>query len=125
MKVVAVITDPERERALVELAVGLAGRGEALLVSVIEVPEGELLASAQPEAKRRRRALDQLIAPGSSARTHVTVGRQGWDAVVTILARERPDLLVIGWRRPGWDYLGTTVENILRSPPCYVAAVQG
>ena len=125
MKVVAVISDPERERPLVELAVGLAGRDDALLVSVIEVPEGELLASAQPEAKRRRRALDQLLPAGSGARTHVTVGRQGWDAVVALLARERPDLLVIGWRRPGWDYLGTTVEDVLRSPPCDVAVVKG
>jgi nucleotide-binding universal stress UspA family protein len=125
MKVVAVITDPERERGLVELASALAANSDVLLVSVIEVPEGELLASAQPEAKRLRRALDQIVPPGSAARTHVTVGRQGWDAVVAIVARERPDLLVIGWRRPGWDYLGTTVEQILRSPPCDVAVVKG
>ncbi len=124
MKVVVVITDPERERGLVDLASGLAG-DDLLLVSVIEVPEGELLAAAQPEAKRLRRALDQLVPPGSGARTHVTVGRQGWDAVVAIVARERPDLLVIGWRRPGWDYLGTTIEQILRSPPCDVAVVKG
>ncbi len=124
MKVLVVITDPERERGLVDLAAGLAGN-ELLLVSVIEVPGGELLASAQPEAKRLRRALDQLVPAGSGARTQVTVGRQGWDAVVQIVARERPDLLMIGWRRPGWDYLGTTVEQILRAPPCDVAVVKG
>ena len=125
MKIVAVISDPERERGIVELAFGLARGDELLLVSVIEVPEGELLVSAQPEAKRRRRALDQLVPSGSAARTHVTVGRQGWEAVVAVVARERPDLLIVGWRRPGWDYLGTTMEAILRSPPCDVAVVKG
>ena len=125
MKIVAVITDPERERPIADLAVALAMGEDVLLVSVIEVPEGELLASAQPEARRRRRALDQLVPPGSGARTHVTVGRQGWDAIAELVARERPGLLVIGWRRPGWDYLGTTVEDILRSPPCDIAVLKG
>ncbi|HKW78737.1 MAG TPA: glucosyl-3-phosphoglycerate synthase, partial [Candidatus Limnocylindria bacterium] len=39
--------------------------------------------------------------------------------------RERPDLLILPWRRPGWDFLGTTVEEILRRPPCDVAVVKG
>ncbi|MEK7864146.1 MAG: glucosyl-3-phosphoglycerate synthase [Chloroflexota bacterium] len=125
MKVLAVITDPERETALATLAAGLAGGDELLLASVIEVPEGELLASAQPEAKRMRLALDRLATRGSATRTHVTVGRRGWDAMVALIARERPDLLVIGWRRPGWDFLGTSVDRILRSPPCDVAVVKG
>ncbi|HET7700970.1 MAG TPA: glucosyl-3-phosphoglycerate synthase [Candidatus Limnocylindria bacterium] len=125
MKILAVITDPLREGALASLAAALAGGDELLLAAVIEVPEGELLASAQPEAKRMRRALDQLVPAGSATRTHVTVGRQGWDAIVTLIARERPDLLVIGWRRPGWDYLGTSVDQILRSPPCDLAVVKG
>ena len=125
MKIVCVITDPEREAPLVRLASGLANGNELLLVSVIEVPEGELLAAAQPEAKRLRRALDQLVPQGSAARTHVTVGRQGWDAVVAVVLREQPDLLLVGWRRPGWDFLGTTIEAVLRSPPCDVAVVKG
>lgn len=125
MKCVVVLNDPERERALVDLGAGLAPGEDLLLVSVIEVPQGEPLASAQPEAKRRRRELSQLVPQGSGARTHVTVGRQGWAAVVELLARERPDLLIVGWRRPGWDYLGTTIEDILRTPPCDVAVVKG
>ena len=125
MKCVVVINDPARERALVDLGAGLAPGDDLLLVSVIEVPQGEPLASAQPEAKRRRRELSQLVPEGSGARTHVTVGRQGWTAVVELLARERPELLIVGWRRPGWDYLGTTIEEILRTPPCDMAVVKG
>jgi len=125
VKCVVIINDPERERALVDLGAGLAPGDDLLLVSVIEVPQGEPLASAQPEAKRRRRELSQLVPEGSGARTHVTVGRQGWTAVVELLARERPELLIVGWRRPGWDYLGTTIEEILRTPPCDMAVVKG
>ncbi|HEY3218008.1 MAG TPA: glucosyl-3-phosphoglycerate synthase [Candidatus Limnocylindria bacterium] len=125
MKSLVVLNDPEREQPLASLAAGLAAGDEVVLVSVIEVPETEALASAQPEAHRRRRQLDQLIPPGSGARTHVTVGRQGWDAVLELIARERPELLVLPWRRPGWDFLGTTMEQILRAPPCDVAVVKG
>jgi glucosyl-3-phosphoglycerate synthase len=125
MKCVVIINDPERERALVDLGAGLAPGDSLLIASVIEVPEGEPLASAQPAAKGRRRELSQLVPEGSGARTQVTVGRQGWSAVVELLAKERPDLLIVGWRRPGWDYLGTTIEAILRNPPCDVAVVKG
>ena len=125
MRILAVITDPQQGRGLVDLAFGLAAGDDVLLASVIEVPEGEALASAQPEAKRIRRELGLLVPPGAAARTQVTVGRQGWDAIVELVGKERPDLLVVGWRRPGWDLLGTTIEQILRSPPCDVAVVKG
>jgi nucleotide-binding universal stress UspA family protein len=125
MKCLVVVDDPERASALVGLGASLASGDELQLVSVIEVPEGEPLASAQPEAKRRRRELGELVPDGSGARTHVTVGRQGWDAILEHISKERPDLLVIGWRRPGWDFLGTTVEDILRTPPCDLAVVKG
>ncbi len=125
MKCLVVLKDPERERPLVGLAVGLAAGDDLVLVSVIEVPAGEPLASAQPEARQRRRQLDQLIPPGSAARTHVTVGRNGWDTVLELVGRERPELLLLPWRRPGWDFLGTTMEQILRAPPCDIAVVKG
>src|SRR5439155_1352994 len=37
----------------------------------------------------------------------------------------RPDLLLLSWRRPGWDLLGTTIEDVLRNPPCDIAVVKG
>ena len=70
MKVVVVVSDAERERPLVDLAAGLASADELLVVSAIEVPEEETLSSAQPEARKRRRALDQLVrdVPNAQAR---------------------------------------------------------
>jgi nucleotide-binding universal stress UspA family protein len=125
MRVLVVVNEPERERGLVQLATGLAAGDDVLVAAVIEVPEGQPLAAAQPEAKRLRRELALLAPPGSSARTQVTVGRVGWSAIVELVGKERPDLLIIGWRRPGWDFLGTTIEQILRTPPCDVAVVKG
>jgi nucleotide-binding universal stress UspA family protein len=125
MKCLVAIVDPERDRAVVDLAVALAAGEELLLVSAIEVPEGETLASVQPEAKRLRRALDQLAPPDARARTLVTVARQGWQAIQETVATERPDLLLLSWRRPGWDLLGTTIEDVLRNPPCDIAVVKG
>ena len=131
MKACVAIADPQRDRGLIETACALAGSGpadEVVLVSVIEVSDGGTLAAAQPEARARRRqiaALAEEFAGPTRIRTIVTVARQGWKAVADVVAKERPDLLLVGWRRPGWDVLGTTIEDILRDPPCDLAVVKG
>ncbi len=129
MRVLVAVVDPEHERGLVEVALRLSEGDELLVVSVIEVGEGRTLAEAQPDARARRRALGSLerdlgVAPGR-VRIHVTVARDGWAAVHELVAKERPELLVVGWRRPGWDFLGTSIDAVLRDPPCDVAAVKG
>ena len=128
MKVVVAVADLERDRPLIELAGALGFDGEVVLASVIEVTGDAALASAQPEARGRRRALDALAGdahPAPRVRSLVTAARVGWEAIREACATERPDLLLVGWRRPGWDVLGTTIEEILREPPCDVAVVKG
>ena len=124
MKCLVVIADPGRDRGLIDVAAALSGADDVVLASVIEVPEGDTLASAQPQARARRRELVALAAP-VTIRPIVTVARQGWAAVAEAVRDERPDILLIGWRRPGWDYLGTTMEDVLRDPPCDLAIVKG
>src|SRR5207248_2306527 len=68
--------------------------------------------------------LAALAAP-RTIRPLVTVARQGWAAIAAAAREEHPDLLIIGWRRPGWDFLGTTIEDVLRDPPCDLAIVKG
>jgi len=134
MRVCVAIADPGspgRDRGLIEVACALAGNGpgdEIVLVSVIEVSDGGTLAAAQPEARARRREIASLaeeFSGPSRIRTIVTVARQAWSAVADAVAKERPDLLLVGWRRPGWDVLGSTIEDILRDPPCDLAVVKG
>jgi len=131
MKACVAIADPQRDRGLIDVACALAGSGpadEVVLVSVIEVSDGGTLAAAQPEARARRRqiaALAEEFAGPARIRTIVTVARQGWSAVAEVVAKERPDLLLVGWRRPGWDVLGSSIEDILRDPPCDLAVVKG
>src|SRR5207248_365827 len=62
--------------------------------------------------------------PRSSARA-VPVAGLGGAAMREAAATEKPDLLLVSWRRPGWDVLGTTIEEVLRDPPCDVAVVKG
>ena len=124
MKCLVAIVDPARDRGLIDCAAALAPEQEILLASVIEVAEGEPLASAQPQARARRRELAELAAP-HQVRVLVTVARRGWEAIAEAARTERPELLLVGWRRPGWDILGTTIEDILRDPPCDVAIVKG
>ena len=125
MKCLVAVVDPARDRGLIEVAAALAGEaGEIVVASVIEVPEGETLASAQPQARAKRRELVALSTP-HAVRPLVTVARQGWAAIAEAAREEHADLLLIGWRRPGWDVLGTTIEDILRDPPCDLAIVKG
>jgi nucleotide-binding universal stress UspA family protein len=125
MKCLVAIVDPARDRGLIDVAAALVGEdGEIVVASVIEVPEDDTLASAQPQARARRREL-AMLAGSQSIRPLVTVARVGWAAITDAAREERPDLLLIGWRRPGWDYLGTTIEDILRDPPCDLAIVKG
>ena len=125
MKCLVAVVDATRDRGLIEVAAALAGDdGEIVLASVIEVPLGDTLASAQPHTRTRRRELMALAAP-RAVRPLVTVARQGWAAIADAAREERPDLLLVGWRRPGWDYLGTTIEDVLRDPPCDLAIVKG
>src|SRR5256885_12486699 len=127
MKVLVTISDPEREGSLLETAAALAGDGEVVLASAIEVTGDATLASAQPEARARRRALDAMAGelPERPFRSLVTVARVGWDPIREACVTQRPDLLLIAWHRPGWDVLGTTIEAILRQPPCDLAVVKG
>ena len=127
MKVLVAVADAERDRPLLDMAAALARDGEVILASVIEVTGDAALTSAQPEARARRRLLDTLAADmgATHARSLVTVARVGWDAIRDACATERPDLLLVSWNRPGWDILGTTIEEILRDPPADVAVVKG
>ncbi len=128
MKILVALADIERDRHLAELAVAMAGDDEVTLVSVLEVGVGRSLATEQPQARARRRELDQIASEARAdrpPRTVVTVSRKGWDAIVEAVGRASPDLLLIGWRRAGWDLLGTTLDAVLREPPCDVAVVRG
>ncbi|MGH2379098.1 MAG: glucosyl-3-phosphoglycerate synthase [Candidatus Limnocylindria bacterium] len=125
MKTLAVMIDLEHERHLAGLAAAIAGEDEVVLLSVLEVGEDRSLAAEQPQVKARRRELDALATSLPQARAVVTVARTGWDGVAEAVRREAPGLLLVPWRRPGWDLLGTTLEKILRDPLCDLAVVRG
>ena len=129
MRILVVIADLERERQLAELAMALAGGDEVVIASVLEVGDDRSLASEQPQARVRRRELDALatdIGRGAGRmRSSVAVARRAWDAVAEMVQRERPALLVLGWRRSGGEILGTSADLILRDPPCDIAIVRG
>ena len=126
MRALIAFDDPARDRGLIDVALAIAD--DVLLASVIAVGEEAPLASAQTEARARRRALDAMVRSANAAgrvRVLVTVARQGWQAITDAVTKERPDLLIVGWRRPGPELFGTSIDEILRDPPCDVAIVKG
>ncbi|MFN2519491.1 MAG: glucosyl-3-phosphoglycerate synthase [Candidatus Limnocylindria bacterium] len=126
MRALIAFDDPTRDRGLIEVAIAVAD--DVLLASVIVVGEDAPLASAQTEARARRRALDAMVRSAGAAgsvRVLVTVARRGWQAIVEAVKKERPDLLIVGWRRSGSELFGISIDEILRDPPCDVAIVKG
>src|SRR2546430_16439457 len=97
MKVLVAISDPERDSGLLETAAALAGDGEVVLASAIEVTGDATLASAQPEARARRRALDAMAGerPRRHLRSLLTVAPVGWEAIRGARATAPPGPVVV------------------------------
>lgn len=127
-RVAVAVVDPRADRRIVDLAFALA-ETDVVLVSVVEVPPDRALSAAQSAARVLRRQLDALARAtarrGVRARVVVKVARRAWDAVVEAVEREQADLLLLPWARPRTRYLGTTLAEILRLPPCDIAVVRG
>lgn len=127
-RVAVAVADPRTDRRLLDLAFALA-ETDVVLISVIEVPPDRALSAAQSAARARRRELDFLARTaarrGVRTRVVVKVARRGWDAIVEAVEREQVDLLLLPWASPRAPYLGTTLAEVLRLPPCDVAVVRG
>ncbi len=127
-RVAVAVQDPRADRRLLDLAFALA-RNDVVLIAVVEVPAERQLADEQSTARRLRLRLDALARTvdrrGVRARVVVKVARRAWDAIVEAVEREQVDLLLLPWAPPRHAYLGTTLAEILRLPPCDIAVVRG
>lgn len=104
--------------------------GKLIVLSILEVPEGQSLTEATSEAQRRRQRLQEMALTGQvehvDIRTMVRVTHQVWQEIVDTVVQEECDLLLMSWKgfssTPGRVF-GTTIDTIMAHPPCDIAVI--
>src|SRR3989338_7238235 len=109
------------------LAAARALAREVVLVGLVRIAPEEPLSAGAAAARGVRRLLRALAPPGQSglrAKARVRVSRAPWADLLTVLASEQPDLLLLEWDGH-FAALGVSVSEVLAHPPCDVALVRG
>lgn len=131
-RVLVPLADPEEAADLIRLASGVirGAGGRAVLLGVVEVPDGEDYSEAALQARQQRRLLNQVAAlhlDGSvELRELVRVSQHAWQAVSETVGAEGADLILLGWTGQATEpnsLFGTSLAEIVRHPPCDLALV--
>lgn len=132
------ILNPNLAQDLVELAqiiVGLrseqmreaSSRVQIVVLGVVEVPEDTPLSEGASLVKAYRTMLRYLPSENDARveiRTEVRVAREVWQGIIEQVAEDESDLLLLHWKgftnTPSKVY-GTTIDELMRNPPCDIA----
>lgn len=133
-QVLVAISSPHTMHSLLEVAIAIAQEhdSEMVLLTVVEVPEGESLLAG----RRAARALEPLVeeagayvtARGVPARSVIKIARRVSHGIIQTVREEECNFLVLG--RPVADSLlerlvGSIVERVLQNAPCRVGVLYG
>jgi amino acid transporter/nucleotide-binding universal stress UspA family protein len=133
-RVLVAISNPRTVESLMELAMAIAvqHRGELVAVSVVEVPEGEALATGQQRVASMepelQRAVEYGLQRGVPVRPVIKIARRVSHGIVETAREEECNFLVVG--RPVADsflerLVTSIVERVLQDAPCQVGIVYG
>lgn len=131
-RILACVGDPSHVRTTLEAAACVARRyaGELIILSVVEVPDHDLLSQGVAQAKRSQEVLDRTVAEfqqdGILVRGVVKVSHRVSFGIIETALEERCNLIVMG-RPRGVGLLGrfaaTIVDRVVRSAPAQVMVV--
>lgn len=100
---------------------------EVVLVGLVKIAEDEALSAGVRPARQMREYLRRLAATDKAhlrVKARVRVSQTPWDDVLTVIAADQPDLLLLEWGGH-LAALGVTPADVLTRPPCDVALVRG
>ena len=133
-RVLVAVSSPRSVETLMEAALPLARdhQGELVVVSVVEVPEGESLSREQPLPRELKEVLEQAVQiaeeRGIKARPVVKIGHRVSLSLVQTAREEACNFLIIGQpkRQSLFERIvATIVERVLEDAPCRVGVVYG
>ncbi len=106
------------------LAVARQLAGEVMLVGVVPMTPNQPMSAGLPQARQMRQSLSALTSDKVRAKTPVIVSDTPWQDLHTLLADERPDLLVLAWDETEAAF-GFAPALALVNPMCDVVLVRG
>ncbi|MGE5236738.1 MAG: amino acid permease [Acidobacteriota bacterium] len=131
-RVLACVANPAHANVIVDAA-GAIGRyfnGEVVVMSVIEVPEGEMLAHGLDRSGEARtvldRAVERLQGLGVPARPMIKVSHRASFGIVETALEEQCNLIVLGRARRNTfleRIAATVVDRVVRSAPAQVVEI--
>lgn len=122
-KIVVPIVPDVTPRAAIALAAALDAEIE--LVGIVCLDQDTPLSAGAGPARALRSQLESLRASlQANTSTRVRVSHQPWDDLLSFLARDEPDLLVLEWPTH-FKCLGITPGEAMRHPVSNVALVRG
>ena len=133
-RILACIGNPHRAKIVLQAAAAVAGhyQGELVALSVVEVPDRDLLAKGIEPAKRVREELEREIAAlrlgGVPVTVVVKVSHRISFGITETALEERCNLIVMGrGRRSGlFERLAATItDRVVRSAPAQVMVATG
>lgn len=101
--------------------------GRIILLAIVEVPEERSLSEGAGKAQYLRLKIGEIPslrqAENVEIQSIVRVSHQIWQGIMQAVHEEQGDLLILGWKgfttTPQKVY-GTTIDEIMKSPPCDV-----
>ncbi|HEX2923304.1 MAG TPA: glucosyl-3-phosphoglycerate synthase [Chloroflexota bacterium] len=107
-------------------------RGRVVALGIVEIPEEADFSRGVRPAQAHRQRLGRIFkkikeSPDLEIATVVRVSRQLWQGIADSAREERCDLLMLPWKgstaTPN-SIFGTTIDEIVKDPPCDVALVK-
>jgi nucleotide-binding universal stress UspA family protein len=116
--------------ALMPLQAGVRP-GRVVALGIVEIPEEIDFSQAVRPAQAHRQRLGKIFkmarSPNLEVGTLVKVSRQTWQGIVDAVREEESDLLLLPWKgttETPDSLFGTTIDEILKDPPCDMALVK-
>ena len=131
-RILACVGSMHRAEIILKAAAAVARHynGEMIVLSVVEVPDGDLLAQGMEEAHKAEKALEHLVyglkIEGIPVRVVVKISHRISFAVTETALEEQCNLIVMGRaRRVGLieRFAATIVDRVVRSTPAQVVVV--
>lgn len=120
--------------ALVPVGTGDQGQGalklaqaiaeKVILVGVAPVEAGESLSAGASVAREIRKRLFSLNDPNTNMKSTVIVSEKPWEDLKSVIAQEKPDLLIVEWE-DARIRCGIPVTEVLSNSLCDVAIFRG
>lgn len=133
-KVLVAVSSPASVQSMMEVAVAIVKKhsGELLVMSVVEVPDGDSLLTGRKRVREMEPVLGEAVRyaaeRGISARSVVKIGRRISQGIVQTAREEACNFLLIG-QPSGRSVLERIVasigERVLQSAPCQVGVLYG